>query len=423
MIDRPQRRGRAGRSATMTQALEAISDRSRFFIPGGSAVPTAILEAMTVEHDRWSAIEFVADYLLEPLPVFDHPNDPFTLTSLQPSRALASMVEAGAFTSAASALTTWAGLLAPTGALALDATIIHVSPPGPDGRFSLGVNTVTPLDAMASSTLVIAQVNPQMPYTFGAAEIERDEVDLFVEVDHPLVEFPAITPDETTRQVGANVARLVANGSMLQLGLGALPDVVCAELANHRDLGIHSGMVSDGLIALQASGALTGSKHPDFPGKIVTAMIGGTRTLLDFVDRNPDIVMVPPTITHGFAAIGRLDQFTAINSAIEVALDGSINCERVGDRVISGPGGSPDYAAIAHATEGGRFIVALPSTAARRTLSRIVPELRVPATVAGPLVDIVVTEHGVADFTGLDSAARANALRSVADLAFAESLS
>ena len=149
------------------------------------------------------------------------------------------------------------------------------------------------------------------------------------------------------------------------------------------DLGIHSGMVSDGLIGLHASGALTGSKHPEFPGKIVTAMIGGTRPLHDFVDRNPDIVMVPPTITHGLAAIGRLDQFTAINSAIEVALDGSINSERVGDRVISGPGGSPDYAAIAHAAEGGRFIVALPSTAARGTVSRIVPELMVPATVAG----------------------------------------
>ena len=181
-------------------------------------------------------------------------------------------------------------------------------------------------------------------------------------------------------------------------------------------------MVSDGLIGLHASGALTGSKHPDFPGKIVTAMVGGTRPLLDFVDRNPDIVMVPPTITHGLAAIGRLDRFTAINSAIEVALDGSINSERVGDRVISGPGGSPDYAAIAHAAEGGRFIVALPSTAARGTVSRIVPELTVPATVAGPLVDVVVTEHGVADITGLNGTARADALRAIADPSFTESL-
>ena len=406
----------------MPQVLDALRDGSRIFVPGGSAVPTAVLDAMAAEHDRWTSIEFVADYLLEPLAVFDHPNEPFRLTSLQPSRALAAIVDTGAVTSAASALTTWAGLLAPNGALALDATIVHVSSPGPDGRFSLGVNTVTPLDAMASADLVIAQVNPQMPYTFGAAEIERDEVDLFVDVDHALVEFPAITPDATTRLVGANVAQQVADGSMLQLGLGALPDVVCAELANHQDLGIHSGMVSDGLIGLHASGALTGARHPDYPGKIVTAMIGGTRPLLDFVDRNPDVLMVPATITHGFEAIGRLDRFTAINSAIEIGLDGSINSERVGDRVISGPGGSPDYAAIAQATSGGRFIVALPSTAARGTVSRIVPELAVPATVAGQLVDVVVTEHGIATIAGLSGAARAEAIRSVADPAFASSL-
>lgn len=422
MLDRPQRRGRTGRSVTMAQALDAVADKSRIYIPGGSAVPTAILDAMAADRDRWTAIEFVADYMLEPVAVFDHPNEPFTLTSLQPSRALAPMVEAGAFTSAASALTTWAGLLAPTGVLALNAAIIHVSSPGPDGRFSLGVNTVTPLNAMASSDLVIAQVNPQMPYTFGAAEIGRDEIDLLVEVDHPLVEFPEITPDELTLCVGANVAQQVVDGSMLQLGLGALPDVVCAELAQHHDLGIHSGMISDGVIGLQASGALTGSKHPDFPGKIVTAMIGGTRRLLDFVDRNPDIIMVPPAVTHGAAAIGCLEKFTAINSAIEVALDGSINSERIGGRVISGPGGSPDYAAIAHATEGARFIVALPSTAARGTMSRIVSALAGPPTVAGQYVDVVVTEHGVANISGLESAARPEALRAVADPAFAGSL-
>lgn len=421
-VDRPQRRGRAGRLVSMTQLLDAIPDRSRIFVPGGSAVPTAILEAMAAERDRWTAVEFVADYLLAPVAVFDHPNDPFSITSLQPSRALAPMVEAGAFTSAASALTTWAMLLARGGALALDVALVQVSPPGPDGRVSLGVNTVTPLDAMASADLVIAQINPQMPYTFGAAEIHRDEIDLLVEVDHPLVEFPAITPDRTTLRVGAHVADLVQDRTMLQLGLGALPDVVCAELAGHRDLGIHSGMVSDGVIDLHASGALTGATHPDFPGKIVTAMIGGTRRLLDFVDQNPDVVMVPPSISHGMEAIGRLDRFIAVNSAIEVALDGSINSERIGDRVISGPGGSPDYAAIAHATPGARFVVALPATAARGSVSRIVPKLGVPATVPGHLVDVVVTEHGAADIAGLEGAARADALRAIADPAFVSGL-
>ncbi len=406
----------------MAQVLDAIQDRSRVFVPGGSAIPTAIIDAMAAERDRWTAIEFVADYLVEPASVFEHPNEPFSVTSLQPSRALASMVEAGAFRSAASALTTWRGLLAQGGSLTPDVAIIHVSPPGPEGRFSLGVNTVTPLDAMVSAGLVVAQINPHMPYTFGASEIERDEIDLLVDVDHRLVEFPAITPDDVTLAVGANVAGLVNDGAMLQLGLGALPDVVCAELANHRELGIHSGMISDGVIGLHASGALTGSRHPDFPDKIVTAMAGGTRPLHDFIHRNPEVLMVPATITHGAAAIGRLHNFTAINSAIEVALDGSINSERIGGRVISGPGGSPDYGDLAHATDGAQFIVALPSTAARGTVSRIVTELQGPPTVSGHLVDVVVTEHGAAEIGDLSGAARAEALRAIADPAFVASL-
>ena len=398
--------------------MAAIPDGSRIYSAGASAVPLGILEAMANQNDRWTAIELVSDYLPVPLPVFEHPGAPFHMTSLQPSGALKSMIEAGAYTSAASALSSWAAKMAKGGALAIDVALIHVSSPGPDGRFSLGVNTVTPLDAMAAADLVIAQVNPRMPYTYGAAEIELDEIDMLVEVDHAIVEFPAAVADATTQTVGALVAEQVANGSWLQLGLGALPDVVCAGLTGHQNLGIHSGMIADGVIDLHGSGALTGANHPDFPGKIVTGGIFGTKRLFDWAHQNRDIVMATPRVTHGLGAMAALPNFCAINSAIEVAIDGSINSERIGDRVISGPGGAPDYAEIAAAIPTARFFVALPSTAARGTKSRIVSELQAPATVPGEQVDVVITEHGVADIADLHGTDRARALATIADPTF-----
>lgn len=399
---------------SVDEAVSTIPDDSRIFVSAGSSVPLTILEAMAERRDRWTAIEVVSDYLVAPLPLFAYPNAPFRITSLQPSGALKSMIDAGAYTSAASALSTWGNQISPGGALALDVAIIHVSPAGPDGRLSLGVNTVTTLDAMASADLVIAQVNPRMPYTYGASQLERDEIDILVDADHALVEFPAVNADATTKVVGQLVADQITDDSWLQLGLGALPDVVCAALAGHKRLGIHSGMIADGVIDLFASGALTGDAHPEFPGKIVTAGVYGTRRSFEWAHQNPNLVMAPPTVTHGLEAIAPLPNFCAINSSIEVALDGSINSERIGERVVSGPGGAPDYGEIMAATPSARFFVALPSTAARGTRSRIVSELQAPATVPGHHVDLVITEHGVANIADVTGSERAAALAAVA---------
>ncbi len=398
----------------MAQALDAIADKARVYVAGGSAVSTSILEAMTQQRDRWSRIEIVADYLVEPLPVFAYPTEPFHVASLQPNGTLRSMIDGDAYRTAARPLSEWGGAMEPGGDTAIDVALVHVSEPGPDGRFSLGVSSGTPLAAMSSADLVIAQVNPRMPYTFGAAEIHQDEMDLLVEVEHELVEFPLAEPDDITSLTGALVASEIPHGAILQLGVGALPEAVCRELSGHRDLGIHSGLISDGVIDLVASGAFSGKTHPDHPGKIVTAMIGGTRQLFDFVDRNPDVVTVTTHESHGMVALGRLPNLIAVNSSIEVALDGSINSERVGTRIVSGPGGAPDYARATAAADGGRFFVALPSTAAKGTVSRIVSTLQGPATVDGTLVDTVVTEFGVAKLCDLDASSRADVLRSIA---------
>jgi acyl-CoA hydrolase len=404
----------------LATALDAIADGSRVFVSGGSATPKVIDQAMAAERHRWSTLDLVCDRLVEPLAVFDFPNEPFRLVSLQPSPAVDTMRNAGALTSDAGPFSRFGELMSSAGSWPIDVAIIHVSPPGPEGRYSLGVSVATPLAAIAEASLVIAQVNPRMPYSYGAAELDPDEIDLLVDAESELVETVRRPPDETALVIGTLVASVVSNGATLQLGVGALADAVMMALVDHTDLAIHSGMISDGVIDLQASGAITGASHPLFPGHIVTGLVGGTRAAFDFIDHNPVVVMAPAAVTHGQKLLTSLGGFTAINSAVEVAIDGSANGEMIGDRVVSGPGGAPDYALAAATAPGGRYIVALPATASSGRRSRIVDRLAAgaPATVAGQYVSTVVTEFGVASIAELSGQDRAEALLSIAAPAF-----
>ena len=408
----------------MSQALDAIADGNRVFVSGGSAAPCDVDRAMADERHRWSSIELICDRLVAPLVMFDHPNAPFRLTTLQAGPPVDRMRDSGALTTEAVAFSRYGELLAPDGRYPIDVAIIHVSPPGPEGRFSLGVSAATPLAAMAAAPLVIAQVNPRMPYTFGAGELDRDEIDLVVDVDHRLVESARAEPNPTALLIGSMTASLIPDEAIIQIGVGALADAVLTALHGHRGLAIHSGMISDGVIDLSESGALAGTTHPLFPGRMATGLASGTKRLFDFIDRNPAIITVPASISHGQRTLRELPRFRAVNSAVEVALDGSANGEMIGSRVISGPGGAPDYAEAAAASPDGRYIVTLPATATGGSTSRIVSRLGpgIPATVEGRFVSAVVTENGIADLEGLSDQGRAAALRAVADPAFAEHL-
>ncbi len=416
--------GRAGRRVSMAEALAAIPDRSRVFFSGGSAAPLVFDAAMADERHRWNELELVMDRVVDPLAMFEFPNEPFRLVSLQPSRAVDAMRDAEALTSAAVAFSRFGSMMAADGPHSIDVAVVHVSPPGPDGRFSLGVSVATPLAAMAEADLVIAQVNPRMPYTFGHGELDRDEIDLLVDGEHELAELVRATPDATAIDIGAKVASLIPNGATLQIGIGALADSVMTAMAGHRDITVHSGMISNGVADLYNNGAVTGAAHPLFPGRIVTGLVSGTRPLFDFVDRNPAVATVSAAVSHGQDILRTLPLFHAVNSAVEIGLDGSINGERIGSRVVSGPGGAGDYATAAAAGPDGRFIVALPATAARGTRSRIVTALSpdVAPTVDGRYVTTVVTENGVAELSGLSASARATALRDIADPRFLSDL-
>ena len=396
--------------------MESIRDGDRVYVSPICSVPTALVAAMVEARGRWRRVELVTDYLVEPLTAFDHPGEPFHLTSLQPSPAVNTMRDAGALRTVPASYSQFFSMLRPGGPHAIDVALLQVSTPGPEGRFSLGVAAGTNIELLRTVPTIIAEVNPQMPYTFGVAEIERDEVDVLVDVDHPLVELRVPEPDELARTIGRLAAAEIPDGSVLQFGIGAIPESILGALTDRRDLGIHGGMVGDTVIDLVEAGALTGATKNTDPGLMIVAGVLGTRRSFEWAHRNESIYTVPSSYSHGAAALSRIERFVAINSALAIASDGTVNAEVAGQRVLSGPGGQPDFALGAAASPSGRSIIAMPSTAAGGTRSRIVRHLPVgvSATLPRYLVDTVVTEYGVAHLRGLPLEERPAALAAIA---------
>ena len=311
-----------------------------------------------------------------------------------------------------------------SGRLPIDVALINVSPPDAHGFCSLGVSVDVTMAALSCARTVIAQVNASMPRTHGAGFIHVDHIDAIVEVDAPLPVVELAMPSETERQIGKHVAGLIEDGATLQLGIGSIPNAVLAQLGGHRDLGLHTEMFSDGVIDLVERGVINGERNPLHPGKLVTSFLMGTRRLYDFVHDNPQIVMRPADYTNDTSVIRRNYKMVAINSAIEIDLTGQVCAASIGDRVYSGFGGQTDFIRGAALAEGGKAIIALPSTAMGGASSRIVPRLREGAmvTLTQAHVHYVVTEYGVAYLYGKNLRERAEALISIAHPDFREEL-
>jgi acyl-CoA hydrolase len=393
----PDRGPRAGRRATAGEAIAAIPDGGRVFVAASCSTPLTLCDALAESRNRFRALELAAGHLRVPLAPFAHLGKPFRFTSLQPSPVLREY---------------WStGFVDP-----VDVALVQVSAPGPDGRVSLGTSVGSTLDLVRGTPLVIAQVNSQMPYTFGAGELPTTAFDYLVEAERPLPEIVVPEPDATARQIAKHAAAEIPDGATLQFGIGAIPEAILSALAGHRDLGIHGGMLSDACIDLCEAGALTGARKSWGAGILVAAEVIGTRRLYDWVHRNPLVHLAPSRCSHGAAALADSAHFVAINSAVEIALDGTVNAESIGAALVSGPGGQPDFAIGASVNAAGRSLLALPATAARGKLSRIVKRIDPAATVTLPryLVDRIVTEYGVARLRGLPLGARREALAAIA---------
>ena len=412
----PSRASRPGRRTDADTALRAIPNEARILIPTMSGVPMGLLAALDDARGRWSSLELVTGTLREPPAPLAHAGAPFRFATWQFSRPLRPAEAAGALRVIPARYSQTATLFQPGGPVPVDAVLVSASPAGPDGRHSLGVAVGSVIDAVRSAPLVIAQVNPSMPYVRGVGELPPDAFDFLVEIESPLPELTRAPPGPVEEAIAEHVVGLVPDEATLQFGIGAIPEAVMARLTARRDLGVHSGLISDGLIDLLQSGALTNARKSQDAGVMIAAVCGGTRRLFDWLHHNPAVRLAPARYSHGVDVVSRSHRFVAINSAISVALDGSVNAETVGGRPLSGPGGQPDYAEAAMSARDGIGIVAMPSTAARGTASRIVRRLGPEDAVTVPrtLADRVVTEYGVAELRGRSLEERASALRAVA---------
>ena len=303
-----------------------------------------------------------------------------------------------------------------SGRVPLDVALVQLSPPDRHGLCTLGTSVDTARAAVDSARIVIAEINERMPRTHGNAVVPLHRVSAFVRSDRPLPAHIVEPPDEVEARIGEQVAALVPDGATLQLGIGAIPDAVLARLHDKRELGIHTEMFSDGLIPLLENGVVTNRLKQVHPGRTVTSFVSGSEKLYQFVDDNPLVEFHGCDRTNDVTLIRKNPRIVAINSAVEIDLTGQVCADSIGHRILSGIGGQMDFMQAASSSADGVSIIALPSTAAGGSVSRIVSALRPGAGVVTTRghVHWVVTEWGAVDLHGLTLRQRAEALISVA---------
>ena len=308
--------------------------------------------------------------------------------------------------------------------MSVDVALIQVTPPDEHGYCSLGVSVDYTKTAAEEAKIVIAQVNDQVPRTMGDTFLHVSEIDCFVEYSAPLIELGAPRIGEIEKAIGENCARLVSDGDTLQLGIGAIPDAVLLFLKDKKDLGIHSEMFSDGVVELFESGVVTNKKKTLHPGKMIVAFLMGSKKLYDFVNNNPMVEMYSVDYVNNPTVIMKNDNMVSINSCVQVDLMGQVCSESIGIKQISGEGGQVDFVRGVTMAKNGKSIMAMPSTAAKGTVSKIVPFLDEGAAVTTSRndVDYVVTEFGVAHLKGKTLRDRASALINIAHPDFKEEL-
>lgn len=311
-----------------------------------------------------------------------------------------------------------------SGAMPIDVALIQVSPPDEHGYCSLGVGVDTTLTAAKCARTVVAEVNQQMPRTYGDSFLHVSGIDYMVPTDRPLLELPRHPMTDLHRAIGRHIANLIEDGATLQMGIGGIPDAVLFYLREKNDLGIHTEMFSDGIMELVNDGVVNCERKTLHPHKIISSFVLGSRALFDFIDNNPLIEFHPVYYTNDPFIIARNDCMVAINSAVQVDLTGQVCSDSIGRSFYSGFGGQTDFIRGAARSKHGKPIIALPSTAKEGRVSRIVPMLDMGAGVVDTRADVhyVVTEYGVAYLFGKSVRERARELIRIAHPSFRDEL-
>ncbi|GAA4810737.1 acetyl-CoA hydrolase/transferase family protein [Streptomyces ziwulingensis] len=313
------------------------------------------------------------------------------------------------------------GPLIEAGTIGCDVAFVQVSPPDAAGNHSFGLVSDHVRAAVTAARVVVAEVNEQVPFTRGEL-LAADRVDHAVHVSCPPVRVAPGPGRATDEAIARHAADYIEDGAVLQTGVGGAADAVLRLLRDRRDLGVHSGMVGDGIVELVEAGAVTNARKPIDRGVSVTGALIGTERLREFAHHNPGLRMCPTSYTHDAAVLARLDRLVTVNSAVEVDLTGQVNAEQSGAAYLGGTGGQADFVRAGARSPGGHALIALPATAAGGTVSRITAGLRGPVTTSRSDVDVIVTEFGAAELKGRSLPERARRMVAVAHPRFREEL-
>ncbi|MBL8841695.1 MAG: acetyl-CoA hydrolase/transferase family protein, partial [Planctomycetes bacterium] len=389
------------RTVPASEAVQHVRSGQRVFVHGGAASPLELLRALAARAGELRGVETVhlhlegsAPHAAPGMAASFHPNCLFLGSNVREQVARGEADYVPAFLSEMPALFR-------ERVLPLDVALVHVSPPDRHGYCSLGVSVDIARAAVDSAAIVIAQVNRRMPRSHGDGLVHESRFAAAVAVDEPLPEHEHGALQATELAIGRHCAALVEDGATLQMGIGAIPDAVLAALGDHRDLGVHTEMFSDGVLRLVERGVINGRKKAIHPGKIVAGFVMGTRAVYDFLDDNPQVAMLDIAYVNDPHVIRRNPKVAAINSAIEIDLTGQVCADSIGTRMWSGVGGQMDFLRGASLSPGGKPILALPSVTSSG-LSRIVPLLKPGAGVVTTRAHVqwVVTEHGAVNLRG-----------------------
>ena len=346
--------------------------------------------------------------------------DSFALSSMGAIGALRSMTKAGKL----AVIPCHVGQVGPLiaqGAIPCDVAMVQVSPADADGMHSFGLVSDHVQAMVAKARLVIAEINDQVPYTFGEL-LPAAKIDVAVHTSRAPIEVAPAKISETDEAIARHCAAYIEDGSVIQTGVGAVPDAILRLLGDRKDLGAHSGMFGDGLVDLVEAGVLTNARKEIDTGVSINGALLGTRRLYDWAHRNPAIRMCATSYTHDAAVMARLSRLVTINSALEVDLTGQVNAEQSGAAYLGGTGGQVDFVRAGVRSPGGHSLIALASTAKGGTLSKIVASLAGPVTTARTEVDVIVTEFGAAELRGQSLAERTRRLVAIAHPDFREEL-
>ncbi len=404
-----------GKYVTAAEAVKVIKSGNRVYVQAAGAAPGELTKALANRADELRGVEICHLHTEGPAPyAAPELRDSFFVNSFFIGKNVRHTIEAGNGSYTPVFLSELPRLFRRK-ILPLDVVFIHVTPPDAHGYCSLGISVEASIAAIENAKIVIAQVNPQMPRTFGDGIIHESEINYFVEADVPIFGHAPDVITEQEDRIGGFVASLIDDESTLQMGIGSIPNAALKKLTNHKNLGLHTEMFSDGVIDLIQNNVINGNYKGVVRGRALATFLIGSKRLYDFVNDNPFIEMRESSFVNDTSVIRRNPKMVAINSAIEVDLTGQISADSIGYRMYSGVGGQMDFMRGASLSEGGKGIIALPSVT-NKGESKIVPFLKQGAGVVTTRahVQYVVTEYGIADLYGKTLTQRVRELTNIA---------